>query len=152
MDINLVLFKKNGSQKSFPMPSSITIIGRRTTCDLCIPLMAVSKKHCQLSYRNGRLKIRDLDSKNGTIINGNRIGEAEIKPGDAVKIGPLAFVFQINGKPEKPSPPTWAFKKTSQSEIQDNAADTAETLLDSSDDSFADIEDSKILDATGAPI
>ena len=152
MDVNLVLFKKNGSQKSFPMPSSVTVIGRRTTCDLCIPLMSVSKRHCQLSHHSGRLKIRDLDSRNGTIINGNRIGEAEIKPGDAVKIGPLAFVFQINGKPEKPHPPAWALKKTSHSETQDAAADTAETLLDSSDDSFADLNDSKMLDATGAPV
>ena len=34
MDVNLVLFKKNGSQKSFALPSSITTIGRRHDCDL----------------------------------------------------------------------------------------------------------------------
>ena len=37
MDVNLVLFKKDGSQKAFSVASDTTIIGRRHDCDLCIP-------------------------------------------------------------------------------------------------------------------
>ena len=48
MDVNLVLFKKDGSQETFPMPSSITVIGRRDDCDLRIPLADVSRRHCEL--------------------------------------------------------------------------------------------------------
>ena len=101
MDVNLILLKKNGSQRVIPMPSSVTVIGRLRNCDLIIPLMSVSKRHCQLSHSNGILKIRDLGSRNGTSHNGKVIKEAEIKAGDSIEIGPLKFIFQIDGKPKK---------------------------------------------------
>jgi pSer/pThr/pTyr-binding forkhead associated (FHA) protein len=100
MDINLVLLKKNGSNKIFSLPSNVTIIGRRHTCDLCIPLESVSRRHCQLSCDNGLLKIQDLDSRNGTYLNGKRVKEAVIKAGDSIGIGPLSFVLQIDGQPQ----------------------------------------------------
>lgn len=100
MDVNLVLLKKDGSHKVFPLPSSVTVIGRRHSCDLCIPLVSVSKKHCQLNLDNGVLKIRDLGSRNGTYLNSKRINDATIKAGDSIKIGPLTFVLQIDGQPE----------------------------------------------------
>ena len=101
MDVNLVLFKKSGSRREFRLPSNVTIIGRRQDCDLCIPLMVVSRKHCEINKVKGKLKIRDLGSSNGTYINGKRITEeAEVNPGDYLQIGPLAFGLQINGTPE----------------------------------------------------
>ena len=100
MGVNLVLLKKNGLQKVFTLPSPTTVIGRRHDCDLCIPLMSVSRRHCQLYYDGKKLKIRDLGSHNGTIVNGQRIQESEVNPGDAIKIGPLAFITQIDGLPE----------------------------------------------------
>jgi len=62
--------------------------------------MSVSKRHCQLHHDGGILKIRDLGSRNGTILNGKPIDEAVVKAGDSIGIGPLAFVFQIDGRPE----------------------------------------------------
>lgn len=100
MNINLVLLKKNGLQKAFSLPSSVTVIGRRHDCDFCIPLMSVSRRHCQLSFDGKTLKIRDLGSHNGTILNGQRVDESVVNAGDALKIGPLAFIFQIDDKPE----------------------------------------------------
>ncbi len=111
MDVNLILFKKNGSQKVFPLPSSITVIGRRHDCDLCIPLMPVSRRHCQLSLNNETLNIRDLGSRNGTYLNDKRIDEATIQPGDYIKIGPLTFALQINGQPKEIVPPEQAAPK-----------------------------------------
>ncbi|MDD5064344.1 MAG: FHA domain-containing protein [Phycisphaerae bacterium] len=108
MDVNLVLLKKNSSHKLFPLPSSVTTIGRRHSCDLCIPLMSVSKKHCQLNHDEGILKIRDLDSRNGTYLNGKRVDEAVIQAGDSIKIGPLIFVLQIDGQPQTIAAPDLA--------------------------------------------
>ena len=105
MDVNLVLFKKDGSQKAFSLSSGTTIIGRRHDCDLCVPLMVVSKRHCQLSQNMEAVKIRDLDSRNGTFLNGKRINETTVKAGDYIRIGPLTFLLQIDGKPEKIVPP-----------------------------------------------
>ena len=87
MDVSLVLFKKDGSQKTFSLPSAITVIGRRHDCDLCIPLMVVSRRHCQLNYNNEALKIRDLGSRAGTLLNGKPIDEATVRAGDYIKVG-----------------------------------------------------------------
>ncbi len=105
MDVNLVLFKKDGSQKAFSVASGTTIIGRRHDCDLCVPLMVVSKRHCQLNQNKEAVKIRDLDSRNGTFLNGKRIEETTVQPGDYIRIGPLTFLLQIDGEPEKIVPP-----------------------------------------------
>jgi pSer/pThr/pTyr-binding forkhead associated (FHA) protein len=100
MEVNLLLIKKNGLQKAIPLPSNVTVVGRRRDCDLRIPLPSVSRRHCQLSNLDGVLKVRDLSSRNGTIVNGVAVDEAEIKPGDVIKVGPLIFKLQINGKPD----------------------------------------------------
>ncbi|MBN2589918.1 MAG: FHA domain-containing protein [Sedimentisphaerales bacterium] len=105
MHANLVLFTKSGSQRIIPLSSEITILGRRHDCDLRIPLKRVSRRHCQFSKSNGDLKIRDLDSKCGTFLNGKKISESIVNAGDYLKIGPLTFQLQIDGKPEKASPP-----------------------------------------------
>ncbi|MBN2181614.1 MAG: FHA domain-containing protein [Sedimentisphaerales bacterium] len=105
MHVNLVLFKKDGTQKPFPLSSNITVIGRRHDCDLCIPLTLVSRRHCKLSKTDQAVKIRDLDSQNGTFLNGKRIKEAPVSAGDYISIGSLTFLLQVNGEPEKIAPP-----------------------------------------------
>ncbi|MCP4607351.1 MAG: FHA domain-containing protein [Planctomycetes bacterium] len=105
MDVELVLFKKGGLQKSFSLPDSTTVIGRRHDCDLCIPLKTVSRKHCQFNQNKETISIRDLGSRSGTFLNGKRIDEAAVKAGDYIRIGPVIFGLQINGRPENIAPP-----------------------------------------------
>ncbi len=124
MDINLVLFKKDGSRKIFPLPSSVTVIGRRNDCDLCIPLMSVSKRHCQLNCDQGVLRIRDLGSRNGTYLNGKRIDGATIKAGDYIEVGHLTFLFEIDGQPETITNPKLVTQNlTGQDAITEDTAD-----------------------------
>jgi pSer/pThr/pTyr-binding forkhead associated (FHA) protein len=105
MHANLVLFTIGGTQRIFPLSSEITIIGRRHDCDLRIPLKLISRRHCQLSKNNDDLKIRDLDSRCGTFLNNQKVKEGVVHAGDYIRIGPLTFQLQINGKPEKVFPP-----------------------------------------------
>lgn len=141
MDVNLVLLKKDGSYKYFPLPSSVTVIGRRHSCDLRIPLVSVSKKHCQLNSDDGVLKIRDLGSRNGTILNGKRIDNAAVQAGDSIKIGPLTFVLQVNGQPDK-------FAQFSPPAEDLSAQDTA--MDDEQLDNFTELEDLNSLEETGS--
>src|SRR4030042_6130603 len=141
MDVNLVLLKKNGSHKPFPLPGSVTVIGRRHSCDLCIPLNSVSRKHCQLNREGEVLKIRDLESTNGTYLNGKRINEAVVKAGDSIKIGPLTFVVQIDGQPQKVAEPDLA-GGSSGLETNDIAGEQLDDL--------ADLDDLGSLDETGS--
>jgi len=103
MDVNLVLLKKDGTTKDFAMPSSTTVIGRGGDCDLCIPTMIVSRKHCQLNIEQNKLILRDLGSSNGTFVNGRKIKGAAINPGDHIRIGPVSFAVQIDGVPARNS-------------------------------------------------
>ncbi len=105
MHVNLVLFKKDGTQKLFPLSSNITVIGRRHDCDLQVPLTLVSRRHCKLSKNNQIVNIRDLNSRNGTFLNGKRVKEADINAGDYISVGSLTFMLQVNGKPENVIPP-----------------------------------------------
>ena len=141
MQVNLVLFKKNGSMRSFPLPSTVTTIGRRQECDLCLPLMVVSKKHCQLNMDNDELTIRDLGSRNGTFLNDERIEEAIAEPGDRLRIGPVVFGIQIDGNPA-------GFSETSQEEGDDFVED--QDVNDSDDLFFAQLDENKIPDNPNA--
>ncbi len=106
MNASLVLLKKNGAYKAFPLPSTVTVIGRRSDCDLRIALPMVSRRHCQLSLNKNAIELRDLESRGGTFVNEKRVdGETAVKAGDYIRIGPLIFVCQIDGKPEKIVPP-----------------------------------------------
>jgi pSer/pThr/pTyr-binding forkhead associated (FHA) protein len=99
MQVNLVFLKKDGTTSSFSLPSTVTFIGRRQDCDFCIPLMVVSRRHCEVNLDAGKVTIRDLASRNGTLVNGEPIEEAQLKPGDVLKIGPVELVVQIDGEP-----------------------------------------------------
>lgn len=99
MNANLVLFKKSGDAKTFELPSTVTVVGRRQDCDLCVPLMVVSRRHCELNQDQGQLRLRDLGSRNGTFVNGRRVEETQLQPGDQIQIGPIKFGVQINGQP-----------------------------------------------------
>lgn len=108
MDVNLVLLTPDGKKKDFHLPSSVTVIGRRQDCDLCIPLMNVSRRHCEINQDEGKLRLRDLGSRNGTFINGTKIQESELNDGDQILIGPLEFKIHVKtssdngaGKEEK---------------------------------------------------
>jgi len=101
MDVNLVLFKNDGTQKVFQLSNGVTVIGRRPDCHLRVPVKLVSRKHCQLSRNEGELKVRDLGSLNGTFLNGKRVDEAVMQAGDRIKVGPITLTLQIDGSPEK---------------------------------------------------
>ena len=132
MDVNLVLLKKNNSQKAFSLSSGVTVIGRRHDCDLRIPLMSVSRRHCQLNRDEGVLKIRDLGSRNGTYVNGKRIDEAVIQAGDYIEVGPLKFVLQIDGEPKDIAQPELAAQALPQERAStgDSAADDFESFIE----------------------
>jgi len=148
MDVALVLFKKDGSRKVFPLLSNITVIGRRGDCDLHIPLLAVSRRHCQLNQNEDTVKIRDLGSRNGTYLNDERVDEATVRAGDYLRIGPLVFMLQINGQPKEIVPPELAAQKRAKQKkpapkapVEKESDIFADVDEDASDSFLAELED-----------
>src|SRR2546423_8247916 len=99
MQAVLVMFRADGERRSFSMARDMTVIGRREDCDLRIPLGEVSRKHCRILRDGDSLKLEDLGSSNGTFLNGQRVQEALLSPGDTIQVGPVVFVLQIDGQP-----------------------------------------------------
>ena len=63
------------------------VIGRSSGCQLVLTHDTVSRRHAELFIEEGRWLLRDLDSSNGSWLNGRRIVEAEVRPGDVVHLG-----------------------------------------------------------------
>lgn len=106
----LVTFK-DGERKDFPLTAASTTVGRRPDCGLRLPIGDVSRQHCEVTV-GSTVWVKDLGSSNGTYVNGKRIAESKLNPGDVLGVGPVQFVVQVDGKPEnvtkpldRPTPP-----------------------------------------------
>ena len=68
------------------------LLGRHPECDHQVYHPLVSRRHCQLIEADGRLVVRDLQSKNGTFVNGNRLTDAGVLfDGDEINLGCLIY-------------------------------------------------------------
>jgi EAL domain-containing protein (putative c-di-GMP-specific phosphodiesterase class I) len=75
-----------------PIRSVPFLVGRRSDSALCLRQNCVSKKHAELSVSNDQLRVRDLESTNGTYVNGERISAATgLNPGDIVQFATVVF-------------------------------------------------------------
>ena len=92
-------------QKSFLFLTSRLILGRDPNCDIWIDNPSISKKHCAFELVEDQLLITDLNSSNGTFINGAQISQAELQYGDLVQIGPVFVRFD---SPHAAPPPVLA--------------------------------------------
>jgi pSer/pThr/pTyr-binding forkhead associated (FHA) protein len=73
----------------------IVNIGRADYCDLVIPDDSVSSQHAKLTRREGVWVLTDLDSTNGTLVDGERVhGEVPIAPGAFVRFGDVQLLFE----------------------------------------------------------
>ncbi len=105
MDVKLIMFRTDGKRKEFPIVNRSVTIGRAEGCDLRVPLLSVSRRHCQIAVEDGKAVIRDLGSSNGTYVNNKRVTEQPLQGGDRLVIGPIVFTIQINGQPEEVQSP-----------------------------------------------
>jgi pSer/pThr/pTyr-binding forkhead associated (FHA) protein len=100
MDVRLVLDEDRGKKQTWHLHHTETVVGRRRDCDLRIPAAEVSRRHCLLSITDGYVIVEDLDSVNGTFINGRRVvGKQVVRPGDHLEIGPLDFTVEYELTP-----------------------------------------------------
>jgi len=73
---------------TFRLPSgSVKTIGRSTGAEFILEAPLVSRLHCQLSATDEAIQVKDLDSTNGTFVNGTRISSATLRTGDVLKVG-----------------------------------------------------------------
>ena len=81
-----------------PIPvtrKGIIVIGRDSDCDVRIESQYVSRHHCCLSESNEGLVIEDLESRNGTFLNGQRISSAVLRSGDEIAIAHVRYIVDL---------------------------------------------------------
>lgn len=63
------------------------LLGRSSGCDVAFSNLSVSRRHARLMFRDGSWILHDLDSTNGTFVNGVRVQRCELRPGDRLELG-----------------------------------------------------------------
>ena len=93
------LIVQNGRQSGArrPLQVPLTIVGKDASCDMRLNSTGIDPLHCLLVHGMNGLVIRDLDSANGTFVNGERISTTTLKDGDLLVIG--GFEFRLNLPP-----------------------------------------------------
>ena len=75
------------------LPGNTRTIGRATGADFIVDAALVSRVHCRVTaLESGELEIRDLESTNGTYVNGLRVETARLTSGDRLGVGRIEFV------------------------------------------------------------
>jgi predicted component of type VI protein secretion system len=88
MDARIWLTGKEGEPRSFPLAAGRTVIGRDPEADVCIDDEAVSWNHLEIESRGGVLMATDLDSRNGTALNGEPLDRPRrLRDGDTLIVG-----------------------------------------------------------------
>jgi two-component system NtrC family sensor kinase len=77
----------------FRLGDATVTIGRGTTNSVQLHDTEVSREHAELSLRGDKIMLRDLDSSNGTFVNGRQIREYELASGDQVQLGRSLLLF-----------------------------------------------------------
>lgn len=87
-------FMPHGDIKLHELPA---LLGRAEDCEVVLCDRLTSRHHCVISERDGELIVRDLGSTHGTFVNGSRIDEAILQPGDSFSVG--LSTFEVNYEP-----------------------------------------------------
>ena len=95
--MNPRLIAINGSLKGtiFPLNGDQISIGRESASDVSLIHSSVSRRHCLIKRTGGEFLICDLDSYNGTFVNGVPVKEQSLMHADQVKIGAISLLFLV---------------------------------------------------------
>ncbi len=82
-----------GQQLFRILPGHVRTLGRATGADFIVDAALVSRVHCRVTaLPTGELEVRDLESTNGTFVNGARVEQARLASGDRLQVGRLELV------------------------------------------------------------
>jgi pSer/pThr/pTyr-binding forkhead associated (FHA) protein len=104
MQFRLKVIKGKPRGHCLTFPTGEFMFGRGPECDIRPISDLVSRQHCLLRIADQCALIRDLGSRNGTLVNGKIVlGELELRHGDTVQIGPLVLEVQVSTEPVAPA-------------------------------------------------
>jgi pSer/pThr/pTyr-binding forkhead associated (FHA) protein len=100
MQVRLKILQGSNAGKELKIPAPKCVIGRGDDCHLRPQSDAISRRHCVIITTENEVVVRDLNSRNGTFVNGDRVAEeAVLLHGDNLRVGPLEFEMLIEQLP-----------------------------------------------------
>ena len=93
----LVMWAGTPREAPYPLVGPRTVIGRAEDCDLRLADPGASRHHAEVLRGGAWMTVKDLDSTNGTIVNGERVDQADLGDGDEIVIGETTFIFRAPG-------------------------------------------------------
>lgn len=125
---NLILLVQ-GQAKTYELRNGDTILGRLPDCDIQIDSNMVSRKHARVFPKDGHFYIEDLNSGNGTVLNGQRLTEpTQLRSNDRIKLGPVLFRYENDQSSSSMS--SNHASAAEQAGVSFHAADTNSTITD----------------------
>lgn len=91
-----LILRWQAKDRSFTLNGSKTTIGRGADCTVALEEESVSGHHCEIFKRNGETIVKDLGSANGTYVDGERVMEATLKPGQSLRVGNVELAVGEN--------------------------------------------------------
>lgn len=92
----LVVERRIPGTRSFPLEQQICLIGASNGSDIFIDSPYISRMHAQITKEKEAFRIRDLDSKNGTFVNGSRLKEEHrLRNGDRIELAEGQVVLRF---------------------------------------------------------
>jgi pSer/pThr/pTyr-binding forkhead associated (FHA) protein len=82
--------------KTYPVASH-QVIGRQADCDISIPSEEISRRHASVRPTPIGLQVEDMGSSNGTYINGKRVQEGLLRPGEELRLDNIRFLLVAPG-------------------------------------------------------
>jgi transcriptional regulator with GAF, ATPase, and Fis domain len=80
---------------TIPLSQGEITIGREPSNGIAVVDPSVSRKHCLVSWQDGKFRVRDLESRNGTQVNGTGVKEQSLQHGDQIATGDSSFLFLL---------------------------------------------------------
>ena len=131
MKARLKVLSGSAAGKELKLKEGQFVIGRSDSCHLRPRSDAVSRKHCVLFVESEGIRLRDLKSRNGTLVNGTKSeGDVALKSGDKIAVGPLEF--EILMSPETAASPQQVPSPAKAAQAPKQPTDKAETKQPSS--------------------
>ena len=99
LQASLVILEGKVPGMEYALTKTYTVIGRDKSADIMPTDSRISRRHAVIVYLDDSYILKDLDSTNGTVMNGAFIKQANLRHGDKFRIGETTFQFVVQENP-----------------------------------------------------
>ncbi|MGH2630844.1 MAG: FhaA domain-containing protein [Actinomycetota bacterium] len=90
----VVVVREDGRERTVQLDRETATIGRLPECEVALKDRGASRRHAQISLKDGAATLTDLGSTNGTQVNGHTVQRVQLDDGDRITIGTTVLVYR----------------------------------------------------------